>query len=645
MIGKPAKSRTDKRSSFRTLINYIVGERNEETGESERAIHIGTRNLFCDIKENYKAIASELSGLGSSNTRIKDPIFHFILSYRPTEIPTIEQTEEAVDIALRELGLQNCKTIFGVQNDTGIHHIHVCTCKVDPDTGKAIDPGKGWPLETLMKASREIELKQGWEILEQDPYWEVKNGRVVKKPKQEKTKQTPALKTGARDFEAHTGEKSSQTTAIEQVADIIRKSKTWDELHSNLSYSGFKYQRKGSGAVILVNGIWIKASDAGRDCSIANLEKRIGQYKNIEGENTPGDNNSAEKQTLAQVKTANTEKTRKEPTKQVSSTKKGLNAWQRYQIYKDTYQKKKLKRKEFFAVQKLETQELKLRQKLERSELFKHSWKGKGKALNARRMEMAAHQLQERILLRRKQAKEKEEMLPPFEKFLSYRRWLKENEPERVRDIRNWQDATAEKVIRENVEAPQIELAVQEAAKKAKRELEHKEADEATEKEILRLRAVYAEKKAQEKTNLKPETQNINALLNEYGLPDFTDDQGSALTPLDIKYAIPSKILETAENPVLIAKSILGPSVSIIDPQPNTTYTGDIARIGREYAIQKTAPNKCVIHDLSRMTVEDYLTLTDMPKNNRHVSISYNNNDVLLEVPNKNKEQKPAITR
>jgi hypothetical protein len=154
------KKRKDKKSNSRTLINYIVGDRGEKK-ETNQAIYVGTRNTFSETSENYWGIALEMNGLGISNTRIRDPLYHFVLSFRPEETPTNAQVDEAVDIALRALGLSNCKALYGLQTDNGIHHIHVCVCKVNPDTGRAIRPGNGWDETALRAAANEIELKQG----------------------------------------------------------------------------------------------------------------------------------------------------------------------------------------------------------------------------------------------------------------------------------------------------------------------------------------------------------------------------------------------------------------------------------------------------------------------------------------------------
>jgi hypothetical protein len=54
-------------------------------------------------------------------------------------------------------------------------------------------------------------------------------------------------------------------------------------------------------------------------------------------------------------------------------------------------------------------------------------------------MVVASRQLKDRILLREKQKQEQSE-LPSLDKFLSYRKWLEKNDPERIKDLRNWRN-------------------------------------------------------------------------------------------------------------------------------------------------------------------------------------------------------------
>ena len=100
MIGKIPPKRKDGRSSFKELIDYIRGK------DGERAIYVGFQGI-----SSPESASMEMETVAFTNVRCKDPVFHFILSWRELEYPTNEQVDEAVKIALTELDLQNCQTL------------------------------------------------------------------------------------------------------------------------------------------------------------------------------------------------------------------------------------------------------------------------------------------------------------------------------------------------------------------------------------------------------------------------------------------------------------------------------------------------------------------------------------------------------
>ena len=59
----------------------------------------------------------------------------------------------------------------------------------------------------------------------------------------------------------------------------IRAATSWTDLHTRLAALGLRYQRKGSGAVLWVGDTAVKASQAGRDCSLLAVERRLGAYQ------------------------------------------------------------------------------------------------------------------------------------------------------------------------------------------------------------------------------------------------------------------------------------------------------------------------------------------------------------------------------
>ncbi len=80
------------------------------------------------------------------------------------------------------------------------------------------------------------------------------------------------------DFEHAKGEKSAQRIAQERGHDILQTAKTWAELHQKLAQAGLRFEQEGSGAVVFVGEIAVKASSIGRACSMGKMCKKLGDF-------------------------------------------------------------------------------------------------------------------------------------------------------------------------------------------------------------------------------------------------------------------------------------------------------------------------------------------------------------------------------
>jgi hypothetical protein len=239
---------------------------------------------------------------------------HIILSWREMELPTKEQIDEAVSIALKELDLQDCQAVWIVHADTENRHVHIAANRIHPETHRAIQPANRWTHKAIQRAARKIEIAQGWEVEAHGSYQVTENGEVIEKAA---VKDTPKLSKTALDLEAHTAAKSGERICQETAAPIMRDARTWEELHRKLAEQGIAFERKGSGAVLVIGEIVIKASKAGRDISLSKLEARLGEYRPRETgvviENRP-----------------------KEPIERVD-TRKVTGNWERYTAERERY--------------------------------------------------------------------------------------------------------------------------------------------------------------------------------------------------------------------------------------------------------------------------------------------------------------------
>lgn len=269
-IPNPKKS-ANKSARAGSLANYIV-EPEHENG-LEKCIHHEADNFLTDT---HAAQVAEMVALSCESTRSKDPIDHWVLSWRSDERPTVQQAREAVNIFIKQCGLEGHQAIWGLHDDTKNLHVHIAVNRVHPDTLKVVKINKGFDKEAAQQAVALIEHAQGW-VPEKGARYQIIAGKAVRREEKDNKSLEPSTK--ARAMELQTGEKSAQRIGIEEVAPIIAAARTWRELHDNLKAAGARYERKGSGAIIHVGDVPVKASDVDRKASFSALQKRLGAYQ------------------------------------------------------------------------------------------------------------------------------------------------------------------------------------------------------------------------------------------------------------------------------------------------------------------------------------------------------------------------------
>jgi len=180
-----------------------------------------------------------------------------------------------VDIFLERMELSGHQAIYGLHYNTENYHVHIAVNRMSPETGKVVQPHKGFDIEAAHRIVAEIEQRQGWSREENGRYMVDESGRIVPVPRSESG---PTPKAVALDFEARTGEKSAQRIAQERGHAVIKNAASWSELHQKLAATGLRFEKKGSGALIIVGDIPVKASSVDRAFSMGNLCKRLGEF-------------------------------------------------------------------------------------------------------------------------------------------------------------------------------------------------------------------------------------------------------------------------------------------------------------------------------------------------------------------------------
>jgi hypothetical protein len=212
--------------------------------------------------------------LAMEATRSKDPVDHWLLSWKEGEQPTHAQCSEAVEILKRHLGMSSEHlAVFALHRNTENYHLHIVLNRVHPDTLRVED--KGWCIDKAHKAIAEIIHAQGWEAERNARYVADRSGQVSRAS----SVREPHPRSKARDHENATGEKSCERIAQERAAPIMRNAKSWAQVHEGLAQVDMRYERKGSGAMLWVGDQPLKASCIGREFSRSRMEERLGEFQ------------------------------------------------------------------------------------------------------------------------------------------------------------------------------------------------------------------------------------------------------------------------------------------------------------------------------------------------------------------------------
>ena len=394
MIVKKIKSSKikSKAASIRDLADYIRAP--EKVNPAEKVMYAGGRGF---ISDSHAAQREEMIALAAEAVRSRNPVNHYIMSWREGEQPGPAQIEEAVSIFVEELGVQAHQAIYALHKDTDNLHLHIAINRVHPDTLKCVEINRGFDIEAAHRAIARIEHDQGWQREQNGRYQVLENGELGRehndpgKPRQPDQRQ--------RDMEHRTGAKSAERIAIEEGAPIIKQSQTWAQLHHELSRKGMRYEKTGSGATLFVGEVGVKASSADRAASLSKLQKRLGPYQ------PPPQRDPA---------------AQREP----EPIKPDLPGWDDYITGRQAHYAEKNAAK--LAQDKRQAQErnaLAEQHKRRRDKLLRGNWKGKGELLNAMRSVIAAEQAAEKAALKEKHRQARAQHRQQFRPYPDLEQW------------------------------------------------------------------------------------------------------------------------------------------------------------------------------------------------------------------------------
>ena len=391
------------------LVDYIAGP--NAGGDGEKVEHRGALNL---LNVDHDAQVQEVIDLAEIARRSPQPVQHWILSWREGEQPSPEQAEEAIVLFVEEMGLAAHQAIYALHRNTRNCHLHLAVNRVHPDTEQLITVNNGFDHEVAHRAIAKIEQRQGWQREDRALFVPRPDGNLGRSRPREVRERQPSSR--ARDFEERVGERSAQRIAIEIAAPIMRQARSWSDLHAALARERLRFEQKGSGAILWIGDEAVKASSAGRECSMAALEKRLGAF-------TPG---------VALPPAPGRSARAPLPIEPTS------DPWTRYAEARAQHQRERAEhRQRLVERQRDQWRHLSERHRGERSDLLHGSWRGRGALLNASRSVLAARQAREKAALRDEHRRERAAPRRDRGRFPSFREWLSETSPELAQNWRH----------------------------------------------------------------------------------------------------------------------------------------------------------------------------------------------------------------
>ncbi len=272
MIVKKVKYTDEKKPKvwqIADLVDYIRYPHN--TNAEEKIAHAGSRNFLSGTHNGQKA---EMISLAQESVHSKMPVSHWIFSWPENEQPSRAQVDELVDMFLEHMGLSEHQAVYGLHYNTQNYHVHIAVNRMHPVNLKVVQPFKGFDIEEAHKIVAKVEQKQGWANEEYARYVMLEDGELARN----RVKRPPQPRQEALAMERATGEKSAQRIAQERGHDIIKNAESWSELHQKLAEKGLRFEKKGSGAIVFVGDIAVKASSVDRDFGMSKLCKRLGEF-------------------------------------------------------------------------------------------------------------------------------------------------------------------------------------------------------------------------------------------------------------------------------------------------------------------------------------------------------------------------------
>lgn len=222
---------------------------------------------------------------------VRAPAKHFVLSWAPSERPSLRQMFAAGHRAVCALGGEKHQYVMAVHSNASGDHLHIILNLIHPTTGIALRSGHDFA--KLEQVCRQVEVENGWPQDRGRFDCRIEHGvaTLVPKPKEHWEKKTADRSAGLRP-DGHATRAYERRTGLPALRDALSvatlstlraqldRAASWQDVHLSMAKENLQYIPYRSGARIARQvGDWAMAAcHLGTAYGLGQMQKRFGPF-------------------------------------------------------------------------------------------------------------------------------------------------------------------------------------------------------------------------------------------------------------------------------------------------------------------------------------------------------------------------------
>ena len=300
MLARVVPRKEDCTSSFHDLLRYNTRTKGKEFISASQ--HVDPADVVKEMSAgdivcfhncfSLETAAEEMKNTASMSKRVKDPVYHFVVSWQEGEEVNDDVAYACCQKALEALGAEEHEHVVAIHRDTDNIHAHVMFNRVHPATHKALSKHNSY--RNLSKAMRECELEYGFRkdngmhqmVLDEHGRFEIVENERNNAPAHEK-------QTFHANRMEHFGAKESfqsyaRKVARRHIVPAIKdgRIRNWETLHLIAGMHGIAFQEVGKSGLVAYNNssdkntrYFVKNSALASELTKSFLCPKLGEYQ------------------------------------------------------------------------------------------------------------------------------------------------------------------------------------------------------------------------------------------------------------------------------------------------------------------------------------------------------------------------------